>query len=47
MCFITTFSDHDVVIMAITNPQDVGCYTVTSTGIHKAFHRLLILEGGQ
>lgn len=33
--------------MAITNPQDVGCYTVTSTGIHKALHYLLILEEEQ
>lgn len=45
--FITRFGDHDVVVMAITNPQDVGCYTVTATGIHKALHGLLILERGQ
>lgn len=45
--FITRFGDHDVVVMAITNPQDVGCYTVTATGIHKALHCLLILERGQ
>lgn len=42
-CF-TSFSDHDVVIMAITDSQDVGSYTVPSTGIHKALHCLLILQ---
>lgn len=40
----TRFSDHDVVIVAIPNTQDVGGHTVTTTGIQKPLHSLLELQ---
>lgn len=40
----TRFGDHDVVIVAIPDTQDVGGHAVTATGIQELLHSLLELH---
>lgn len=40
----TRFSDHDVVIVAIPNSQDIRSHAVATTGIQKPLHSLLELQ---
>ena len=37
---VTWLLEHDVVVMAITNPKDVGRHTVSSTGVHEVLNCL-------
>lgn len=41
---ITRFCDHDVVVVAIPNTQDVGGHAVASTGVQELLHSLLKLQ---
>ena len=41
---VTRFCDHDVVVVAIPNTQDVGGHTVASTGVQELLHSLLKLQ---
>lgn len=36
--YLSSFPDHDIVIVTISNPQDVGSYTVASTGQCELFY---------
>lgn len=40
----TLVCDHDVVVVTVPDPQDVRGHAVTSTGLHKALHRLKVLR---
>lgn len=40
----TRFGDHDVVVVAIPDTQDVSGHTVTTTGIQELLHSLLELH---
>lgn len=39
----TGLSDHDVVVVAVSDPQDVGGHAVASAGEQEPLHRLLEL----
>lgn len=43
----TLVRDHDVVIVAITYTQYIGGHTVTSTGLHKSLHSLVVLYSNE
>ena len=40
----TSFCNHNVVIMTVANPKDIGGNTVACTGVHEALHSLLKLK---
>lgn len=40
----TLVCDHDVVVVSISNTQNIHGYTVPSTGLHKALHCLIVLQ---
>ncbi len=41
---LTRFCDHDVVIVAIPNTQNISSHTVAAAGVQKLFHSLLELQ---
>lgn len=42
--FLTRFSDHDIVVVAISDPQNVRGYAVAAAGVQKPLHSLLELQ---
>lgn len=44
--FLTRLSDHDVVVVAISDPQDVGGYAVAAAGVQEPLHGLQELHTG-
>lgn len=42
--FLTRLGDHDVVVVAISDPQNVGGHAVAAAGVQEPLHRLLELE---
>lgn len=41
---LTFVGDHDVVVVPIAHPQDVGGHAVTSAGLDESLRRLKVLQ---
>ena len=40
MKHVSSFFNHDIIIMPVTNTQDISCYTISSTRLREVIHSL-------
>lgn len=45
--YLSSFPDHDIVIMTISDAQDVSSYTVAGTGQRELFYCLIEFVSGE